>query len=99
MAKEKVLSSLEIATELKNLNGWSLKGDKISKNFEFKDFIQAFSFMTRVALEAEKANHHPEWFNVYNKVNIELRTHDCEDPKGGITRKDINLAQSIENLL
>ncbi|XP_063301338.1 pterin-4-alpha-carbinolamine dehydratase 2 [Pelobates fuscus] len=65
----------------------------IYKEYIFKNFNQAFGFMTRVALQAEKMNHHPEWFNVYNKVQVTLTTHDC----GSLTKKDIKLAQFIEN--
>ncbi|MFB0993152.1 MAG: 4a-hydroxytetrahydrobiopterin dehydratase [Rhodospirillales bacterium] len=76
------------------LDGWSDTEDRdaIQKTFTFKSFNQAFSFMTRVAMEAEKANHHPEWFNVYNRVDVTLSTHDA----GGITEKDIKLAQFME---
>ena len=76
------------------LDGWSDTEDRdaIQKTFTFKSFNQAFSFMTRVAMEAEKANHHPEWFNVYNRVDVTLRTHDA----GGITEKDIKLAKFME---
>ncbi|KAM5170023.1 pterin-4-alpha-carbinolamine dehydratase 2 [Mantella aurantiaca] len=66
--------------------------DAIYKEFAFKTFNQAFGFMTRVALQAEKMNHHPEWFNVYNKVQITLTTHDC----GKLTKKDVKLAQFID---
>ena len=76
------------------LDGWSDAEDRdaIQKTFTFKSFNQAFSFMTRVAMEAEKANHHPEWFNVYNRVDVTLSTHDT----GGITEKDIKLAQFMD---
>ncbi|KAM4036424.1 pterin-4-alpha-carbinolamine dehydratase 2 [Anomaloglossus baeobatrachus] len=79
--------------ELQSL-GWAeiVARDAIYKEFVFKTFNQAFGFMTRVALQAEKMNHHPEWFNVYNKVQITLTTHDC----GKLTRKDVKLAQFIE---
>ena len=82
------------ADALIGLEGWSDTEDRdaIQKTFTFKSFNQAFSFMTRVAMEAEKANHHPEWFNVYNRVDVTLRTHDA----GGITKKDIKLAQFME---
>ena len=82
------------ADALMGLDGWSDAEDRdaIQKTFTFKSFNQAFSFMTRVAMEAEKANHHPEWFNVYNRVDVTLRTHDA----GGITEKDIKLAQFME---
>ena len=82
------------ADALIGLDGWSDTEDRdaIQKTFTFKSFNQAFSFMTRVAMEAEKANHHPEWFNVYNRVDVTLRTHDA----GGITEKDIKLAKFME---
>ncbi|KAL6731275.1 hypothetical protein Aduo_002154 [Ancylostoma duodenale] len=74
--------------------GWQMvEGrDALRKVFQFKDFNEAFGFMTRVALKAEKMDHHPEWFNVYNKVDITLSTHDC----GGLSQKDITLAKFIE---
>ncbi|XP_054834490.1 pterin-4-alpha-carbinolamine dehydratase 2 [Eublepharis macularius] len=74
--------------------GWSelSKRDAIYKEFNFKTFNQAFGFMTRIALQAEKMNHHPEWFNVYNKVQITLISHDC----GGLTKRDVKLAQFID---
>uniref|UniRef100_A0A4X2KDB6 4a-hydroxytetrahydrobiopterin dehydratase n=1 Tax=Vombatus ursinus TaxID=29139 RepID=A0A4X2KDB6_VOMUR len=75
-------------------SGWSElnERDAIYKEFCFKNFNQAFGFMSRVALQAEKMNHHPEWFNVYNKVQITLISHDC----GGLTKRDIKLAQFID---
>ncbi|XP_062976829.1 pterin-4-alpha-carbinolamine dehydratase 2 [Elgaria multicarinata webbii] len=74
--------------------GWSelTERDAIYKEFNFKTFNQAFGFMTRIALQAEKMNHHPEWFNVYNKVQITLISHDC----GGLTKRDVKLAQFID---
>ncbi|KAK1791750.1 hypothetical protein P4O66_013725, partial [Electrophorus voltai] len=68
--------------------------DAIYKEFIFKDFNQAFGFMSRVALQAEKMDHHPEWFNVYNKVQITLSTHDC----GGLSQRDITLATFIDQV-
>ncbi|XP_070595324.1 pterin-4-alpha-carbinolamine dehydratase 2 [Erythrolamprus reginae] len=75
-------------------SGWSelTERDAIFKEFVFKTFNQAFGFMTRVALQSEKMNHHPEWFNVYNKVQITLISHDC----GGLTKRDVKLAQFID---
>ncbi len=70
-------------------DGWVLDGKKISRQFQFKDFNEAFAFMTKVALQAEKMDHHPEWFNVYNKVKVDLTTHDA----GGVTEKDFKLAR------
>jgi 4a-hydroxytetrahydrobiopterin dehydratase len=80
---------------LSQLTGWEeVAGrDAIQRRFTFKDFNQAFAFMTRVALMAEKMDHHPEWFNVYNRVDVTLSTHDC----GGISERDIALAQFIAN--
>ena len=83
-------------TALAKLNGWSeVKGsDAISRKFTFKDFNEAFGFMARAALVAEKLDHHPEWFNVYNKVEVTLATHDA----GGVTERDITLAQAMDRL-
>jgi 4a-hydroxytetrahydrobiopterin dehydratase len=82
------------AAALASLPGWSpVEGrDAIAKQFRFKDFNQAFGFMTRIALVAEKHDHHPEWFNVYNRVEVVLTTHDA----GGITQRDIALAQAMD---
>ncbi len=88
------LSSEQISEELKNLPGWSVKEEKLHKDFEFGDFNEAFGFMTRAAMEIEKMNHHPEWFNVYNKLTVDLTTHDA----GGITENDINLAKILNSL-
>ena len=89
------LTKNEIILNLKNLGeGWVLMNDSITREFIFKDFIEAFSFMTSVALEAEKANHHPNWENVYNKVKISLNTHDS----GGLTEKDFSLATIVDNI-
>jgi 4a-hydroxytetrahydrobiopterin dehydratase len=77
---------------LAELPGWSFKEAGIEKSFQFTDFVAAFGFMTRVAIYAEKANHHPEWSNVYNRVSIRLSTHDA----GGLTDKDFSLARQIE---
>ncbi len=88
------LSSEQISEELKNLPGWSIKDEKLHKDFEFESFNQAFGFMTRAAMEIEKMNHHPEWFNVYNKLTVDLMTHDA----GGITENDIQLARILNSL-
>jgi 4a-hydroxytetrahydrobiopterin dehydratase len=79
---------------LAELDGWRVVDgrDAIAKSFRFKDFNQAFAFMTRVAMMAEKMDHHPEWSNVYNKVEITLSTHDA----GGLTERDIRLAKFID---
>ena len=88
------LSQTDIDEELKNLPGWSVVNEKFHKEFQFDNFNQAFGFMTRAAMEIEKMNHHPEWFNVYNKITIELTTHDA----GGITKNDVNLAKILNSL-
>jgi 4a-hydroxytetrahydrobiopterin dehydratase len=91
----KRLTLQEIKNELDDLSGWRMTGEKLHKDFVFADFNQAFGFMTRAAMEIEKMNHHPEWFNVYNKVSIDLTTHDA----GGITQNDVNLAKFLNSLL
>ena len=89
------LSQMDIDEQLKNLPGWSVVNEKLHKEFQFDSFNQAFGFMTRAAMEIEKMNHHPEWFNVYNKITIELTTHDA----GGITKNDVNLARILNSLI
>ena len=89
------LSQLEIDEELKNLPGWSIVNEKLHREIEFESFNQAFGFMTRAAMEIEKMNHHPEWFNVYNRITIDLMTHDA----GGITKNDTHLAKILNSLL
>ena len=81
---------------LATLGGWrhDASAGAITRQFKFKDFSEAFAFMTRVALLAEAANHHPEWSNVYNKVSITLTTHEA----GGLSAKDIELAKAIDRL-
>lgn len=74
---------------------WTIVDEKITKKFTFSNFAQAFGFMTQVAIVAEKMNHHPEWSNVYNRVSIDLTTHD----EGGISNLDIVLAEKIDNIL
>lgn len=85
------LSQADIQSAIASLNGWSIVNGKLHKTFKFPDFIAAFGFMSKVAIAAEKMNHHPEWSNVYNTVNIDLTTHDA----GGITQNDIDLAGTI----
>ena len=81
---------------LAKLDGWSeVKGrDAITRQFMFKDFNEAFGFMARAALIAEKLDHHPEWFNVYNKVEVTLATHDA----GGVTERDMKLVEAMDRL-
>ena len=93
MRPEKLADS-QIQQELKSLPGLSIQNGKLHKEFVFKDFNEAFGFMKRAALHAEKMDHHPEWFNVYNKLKVDLMTHDA----GGITSNDIVLAKVFESL-
>ena len=90
------LSGAARAQALQSLDGWSeLEGrDAIAKSFTFASFVDAFAFMSGAALQAEKADHHPEWFNVYNRVEVTLATHDA----GGLTQKDIALAQAMDQI-
>lgn len=92
-----IIEKNRLPVELESLDGWLLTddGSAIRKQFKFKNFSEAFSFMTRVAFLAEQHNHHPEWFNVYNRVDITLTTHEAN----GITIKDLTLAKLIEGLL
>ena len=91
------LSAEARAKALKELTGWSeVPGrDAITKSFKFKSFNEAFGFMSRVALAAEKMDHHPEWSNVYNTVRITLTTHSA----GGLTDKDMKLAERIDRVM
>ena len=90
------LSEKEIQDSLTEIDtAWKVKGEFLHREFLFKDFVEAFSFMTAVALLAEKAAHHPNWKNTYNKVTIDLSTHDAD----GITAKDFDLAKAIDKLL
>jgi 4a-hydroxytetrahydrobiopterin dehydratase len=91
------LSEAERAEALDGLPDWDYDEarDAISRSFTFPDFVEAFGFMTRVALLAEKADHHPEWSNVWNRVDILLTTHDA----GGLSSRDIELAEAIEELI
>ena len=84
------LSKTEVEEKLQDIEGWSMAEDKevIQKSFKFKNFSQAWSFMSRCALLAEKMNHHPEWFNVYNKVDVTLTTHDAD----GVSELDLKMA-------
>ena len=88
------LSNDDIAAGINDLPGWSLTNDKLRREFKFANFVEAFGFMTSAAIEAEKMNHHPEWFNVYNKVVVELTTHDAS----GITELDFELARKMDKL-
>lgn len=86
-------------TELHALNEgldkpWTLEDEKLTKTFKFKNFVEAFGFMTSAAIVAEKKGHHPEWFNVYNTVKVQLTTHDVD----GLSYKDFDLAKRMETL-
>jgi len=90
----------EVKDKLAELNKnndvpWVIKEGKLNKIFILSDFVEAFGFMTKIAIHAEKLNHHPEWFNVYNKVEIDLTTHEV----GGLSAKDFELAKLIEHSL
>ena len=95
MTTQLVASEITLKLDILNkqlLQPWTIENEKLHKEFSFGNFITAFSFMTRVAIYAEKANHHPEWFNVYKTVIVDLTTHDA----GGISEKDFALAEKIE---
>lgn len=91
------LSMEDRSKALQRLSGWTDRNgrDAIEKSFKFKDFNEAFGFMQRIALMAEKMDHHPEWFNVYNQVDITLSTHDAD----GVSERDIRLAEFINSLI
>jgi 4a-hydroxytetrahydrobiopterin dehydratase len=88
------LSEAQIAVELGKLDGWSVVKGNLHRLFEFKDFSQAFAFITRVALAAEKMDHHPDWSNAWNKVTVDLSTHSA----GGLTKNDFDLAAKIQQI-
>lgn len=90
----KTLDSKARAALAGTLPAWTLDGEALVRSFRFADFSAAFAFMTRVALLAEKADHHPEWSNVWNRVDIRLTTHDA----GGLTDRDVALARAIDAL-
>lgn len=88
------LSDAELEAALSSLSGWTVAQHKIHKDYKFADFVHAFGFMSTAALAIEKMNHHPEWFNVYNRVTVYLITHDAQ----GVTSKDIELARLLDDL-
>ncbi len=94
MSKVNLLSADELQTALNQLEGWTIKEGKLHRKFQFSSFVEAFGFMSSVALVSESMGHHPEWFNVYNRVTIDLTTHDA----GGITIKDVELAKKANEL-
>ena len=87
-----ILSDKQLELHLNELNDWTIQNGKLNKVFKFSDFAQAFEFMSLVAIIAETMDHHPEWSNVYNKVEINLVTHS----EGGITQLDIDLANKVD---
>lgn len=89
------LSEAAIQKELAGLSGWEYLEGALGTTFEFQNFKEAFAVMTRIAFECEALQHHPDWTNVYNRLEIRLYTHDA----GGVTRKDFELARAIENLI
>jgi 4a-hydroxytetrahydrobiopterin dehydratase len=87
-------SGPELKDALSSVTGWTVVEGKLHKEYKFSDFIHAFGFMAASALAIEKMNHHPEWLNVYNRVTVDLTTHDA----GGITSKDIDLAKTLDGI-
>jgi 4a-hydroxytetrahydrobiopterin dehydratase len=94
MPRPKKLGEEEIRSHLKRVPGWQIVEGKLHREFRFDDFVAAFGFMTSLALRAEAKNHHPEWFNVYSRVVIDLTTHDA----GGLTVLDFELAAAANEL-
>jgi 4a-hydroxytetrahydrobiopterin dehydratase len=88
------LNEQELSTSLKQLSGWEVRNDKLHREFKFADFAHAIGFMTTAAVLIEKMNHHPEWFNVYNRVSVDLTTHDAS----GITQRDVELARLLDSI-
>lgn len=88
------LTDKEIASGLEKLKGWAVQQGKLHRTFEFGDFVEAFSFMTGVALAAQAMNHHPDWSNSWNQVTIDLSTHSA----GGVTQNDFDLALKIQQI-
>lgn len=86
------LSAQQVDEELQQLPGWLVSGEKLHREFKFADFIHAFGFMATASMAIEKLNHHPEWLNVYNRVVVDLTTHDS----GGITKNDVELARVLD---
>ena len=90
----KKLSDAQIQANLEHVDGWTIEDGKLHKEFQFDNFISAFGFMAQLALVAESMNHHPEWFNVYNRVTIDLTTHDA----GGISELDFQWAKQADSI-
>jgi len=96
MSTVAALSQSQIRDEVAKLSNWSVKDGKLHAELRFEDFVDAFAFMTKVALAAESSQHHPEWRNVYNRVTIDLVTHDAGD---AISQNDIDMARKIDEFL
>ena len=95
MPERRLLNADEIQQGLRTLDGWELREGRLHKEYKFGNFVQAFGFMTAAALSAEKMDHHPEWFNVYDRVVVDLNTHDA----GGISPFDFELAKQFDALV
>ncbi len=95
MAAAEKLSETQISNAVASLEGWELRDGKLHREFKFKNFVEAWGFMSCIALRAEKMNHHPEWFNVWNTVRIDLSTHEV----GGLSNFDVELATEINALV
>lgn len=93
LSRERI-SAADAQRRVAELDGWRVENDRLRKTFVFADFVAAFGFMTRAALVAESMNHHPDWSNVWNRVEVELHTHDA----GGITELDVTLARKMGEL-
>jgi 4a-hydroxytetrahydrobiopterin dehydratase len=99
LARPIALSESQITEALTQLKGWSLKSEKLFKKFEFEDFSSAMSFMVHAISKIEKLNHHPEWFNVYNRVEVALITHDVANGSApAITKLDVELALHLDKI-
>ena len=94
MSRTVKLNAKRIAIGLSKLPAWKIRSGKLHREYQFADFVTAFGFMSSAALVAQRMNHHPEWFNVWNTVRIDLTTHDA----GGISALDLTLAQIMEEL-
>jgi len=94
MSKFPKLTDQELQSALAGLPGWSVLDGKLHRDYQFSDFVHAFGFMATAAIAIEKMNHHPEWSNVWNRVRVDLTTHDS----GGITIRDLELARTLDSL-
>ena len=94
MGNRSKLADIDVNRRVSELDGWSIREGKLHREFQFPDFVRAFAFMSGAAQIAESMNHHPEWFNVYNRVAVDLTTHDA----GGITELDFELAGRMQDL-